>query len=68
MKFWNPKMQEKMSEALSAVVPIIVIVLCLSFTIAPMSPGVLLSFLLGAVLYGVKLWKYGKDERLKERI
>ncbi len=50
MKFWNPKMQEKMSEALSAVVPIIVIVLCLSFTIAPMSPGVLLSFLLGAVL------------------
>ncbi len=50
MKFWNPKMQEKMSEALSAVVPIIVIVLCLSFTIAPMSPDVLLSFLLGAVL------------------
>ena len=43
-------MQEKMSEALSAVVPIIVIVLCLSFTIAPMSPGVLLSFLVGAVL------------------
>ena len=50
MKFWNSKMQEKMSEALSAVVPIIVIVLCLSFTIAPMSPGVLLSFLVGAVL------------------
>ena len=50
MKFWNSKMQEKMSEALSAVVPIIVIVLCLSFTIAPMSPGILLSFLLGAVL------------------
>jgi len=50
LKFWNSKMQEKMSEALSAVVPIIVIVLCLSFTIAPMSPGILLSFLLGAVL------------------
>ena len=50
MKFWNSKMQEKMSEALSAVVPVIVIVLCLSFTIAPMSPGILLSFLLGAVL------------------
>ena len=50
MKFWNSKMKEKMAEALSAVVPIIVIVLCLSFTIAPMSPGVLLSFLVGAVL------------------
>ena len=50
MKFWNSKMKEKMAEALSAVVPIIVIVLCLSFTIAPMSPGVLLSFLVGAIL------------------
>ena len=50
MKFWNPKMQSKMSEALAAVVPVIVIVIILSFTVAPVSPSVLLSFLLGAVL------------------
>ena len=39
-----------MEEALSAVVPIIAIVLGLSFTVAPVSPSVLLSFLMGAVL------------------
>lgn len=50
MKLWNPKMQSKMSEALAAVVPIIGIVLALSFTVAPVSPGILLSFLMGAVL------------------
>ena len=50
MKFRNPKMQSKMSEALSAVVPVIIIVLLLSFTIAPVSPSILLSFLMGSVL------------------
>ena len=50
MKFWNPKMQHKMSEALAAVVPVIVIVLALSFTLAPLSPSILLSFLMGALL------------------
>ena len=43
-------MQHKMSEALAAVVPVLIIVLCLSFTIAPVSPSILLSFLMGAVL------------------
>ena len=43
-------MQIKLSEALSAVVPVIAIVLILSFTVAPVSPSILLSFLLGAVL------------------
>ena len=46
----SPKMQHKMSEALAAVVPVLVIVLCLSFTVAPVSPSILLSFLMGAVL------------------
>ena len=50
MKFWNPKMQHKMSEALAAVVPVIVILLALSFTVAPLSPSILLSFLMGALL------------------
>jgi len=50
LRFWNPKMKEKLHEALVAVCPVIAIVLLLSFTIAPVSPSVLLSFLLGAVL------------------
>ena len=50
MKFLNPKMQSKLSEALSAVIPVIMIVLVLSFTVAPVSPSILLSFLMGAVL------------------
>ena len=43
-------MQEKLKEALEAVLPIIGIVLVLCFTIAPVSPGILLAFLAGAVL------------------
>ena len=50
MKLWNPKLQEKLKEALVAVLPIVGIVLVLSFTIAPVSPSILLSFLLGAML------------------
>ena len=50
MKFKNPKMQHKMSEALAAVVPVIIIVIVLSFTVAPVSPSILLSFLMGALL------------------
>ncbi len=50
MKFPNPKMHSKMSEALSAVVPVIIIVLLLSFTVAPVSPSILLCFLMGALL------------------
>ena len=50
LKRINPKMQAKMKEALIAVLPIVGIVLLLSFTIAPVSPSILLSFLLGAVL------------------
>ena len=43
-------MQSKMTEALAAVMPVILIVLCLSFTIAPVSPSILLSFLLGVII------------------
>lgn len=39
-----------MKEALFAVLPIVIIVLILSFTIAPVTPSVLLSFLTGALL------------------
>lgn len=44
------KLQEKLNETLKAVLPIIAIVLFLCFTIAPLEPGILLAFLLGAVL------------------
>ena len=43
-------LSEKWKEALQAVLPIITIVLALSFTTAPLSPSVLLCFLMGAVL------------------
>lgn len=50
MKLWNPKLHEKMKEALIAVLPIVGIVLLLSFTIAPVSASILLCFLMGALL------------------
>ena len=50
MKFWNPKLQHKLKESLAAVLPIIAIVLFLSFTIAPITPSILLCFLVGAVM------------------
>lgn len=50
MKFLNPKMQQKFSESLIAVLPVVAIVLLLSFSVAPLSPSVLLSFLFGAVM------------------
>ena len=43
------KLLEKLNETLKAVLPIIAIVLVLCFTIAPLEPGILLAFLLGAV-------------------
>ncbi len=47
---WNPKLKHKLQEAVIAVVPIIVIVLILSFTIAPLTPSIILTFLMGAVM------------------
>lgn len=44
------KLKEKLREALTAVLPIIVIVLVLCFSVAPISPSILLCFLIGAVL------------------
>lgn len=49
-KIFNDKLKEKLREALVAVMPIIVIVLLLCFSIAPISTSILLCFLIGAVL------------------
>lgn len=46
----NEKLKEKLKEALQAVLPIVVIVLILSFTITPISPSILLCFLIGSIL------------------
>lgn len=50
MKILNKKLREKLMEALKAVLPIVAIVLVLSFSIAPITPSILLCFLVGAVL------------------
>ena len=45
-----PKLKEKLLEALKAVLPIVGIVAVLCFSVAPISPSILLCFLLGAVM------------------
>ena len=47
---YRTRLQEKLDEALTAVLPIISIVLILSLTIAPMTSSVLLAFLFGGVM------------------
>ena len=41
---------EKLHEAISSVLPIVIIVLLLSFTVVPVEPDLMLSFLTGALL------------------
>lgn len=57
------KLGEKLREALLAVLPISAVVIILCFTIAPVTPGVLLCFLLGAVLViaGMMFFTLGAD-------
>ncbi len=57
------KLQEKLVETLKAVLPILAIVLILCFSIAPLEPGILLAFLLGAVLLvvGMMLFTLGVE-------
>lgn len=57
------KPREKLFESLNAVLPVIGIVLVLCFSIAPISPSILLCFLLGAVLLiiGMMFFTLGAD-------
>lgn len=50
LQLHRTKLQEKLNESLKAVLPIIGIVLVLCFSIAPIEPGILMAFLVGAVL------------------
>ena len=57
------KLGEKFKEALSAVLPIVALVLLLSLTAAPIPSGILLGFLLGAALLiaGMMLFSVGAE-------
>ena len=50
LKVYRTNLLEKLNEALKAVAPILVIVLLLCFSIAPLPTGLLTEFLIGAVL------------------
>lgn len=54
---------EKFKEAAMSIIPIVVIVLALSLTVVPVSPDLLLSFLLGALLLtiGMGLFTVGSE-------
>ena len=63
---YKSKFAEKFTETLEAVVPILVIVLVLCFTIAPIPPSVLVTFLIGAVLLiaGMLLFNVGVESSM----
>lgn len=50
MRLYKSRLQEKLEEALQAVIPVVALVLLLCFSIAPVTPGIVLEFLLGAVM------------------
>ena len=57
------QLNEKLKESLKAVLPVIGIVLLLSFTIAPIPPGILMAFLVGGALLiaGMVLFSLGVE-------
>ena len=61
-----PKLREKLLEALQAVLPIVAIVLVLCFSIAPVSPSILLCFLLGAamIIVGIMMFQLKQKKKL----
>ena len=50
MRSLNSKFKEKLAETLKAVLPILLIVILLCFTITPIPPSILMTFLVGATL------------------
>ena len=63
MKRWTVKLQSKLKESMVAVLPVVAIVLILSFTIAPFTTSILLSFLIGAslVIFGMMFFTLGAE-------
>ncbi len=58
-----PKLKEKLLEALKAVLPVVGIVAVLCFSVAPISPSILLCFLLGAamIVLGMMFFTLGAE-------
>ena len=76
-RLYRNKLHEKLNESLRAVLPIVGIVLFLSFTVAPMPPSILMAFLIGSVflIIGMMFFSLGAElsmapmgERLGARI
>lgn len=66
---FQSKFKEKLSETLKAVIPILAIVLLLCFTITPIPPSILMTFLCRAVLLIVEmLFKPESTEHVSESI
>ena len=63
MKVFHTILREKAAETGKAVLPVIGIVLLLCFSMAPITPGILMAFLVGAVLLmvGMVLFSMGVD-------
>lgn len=60
---YRTNLTEKLNESLKAVLPIIGIVILLCFTIVPISPSILMAFIIGAVLLviGMTLFSLGAE-------
>ncbi len=63
MRLYKPKLQEKLEEAFKAVGPVVCIVLFLCFSVAPVSPGIVMEFLVGAVflIVGMMFFTLGAE-------
>jgi hypothetical protein len=63
LKLLNPKIRQKFAESLKAVLPVVGIVIVLSFTIAPITSSILLCFLVGAmmVMAGMMFFTLGAE-------
>ena len=63
MRITLKKLREKLIEALQAVLPIILIVMVLCFSVAPISPSILLCFLMGAamIVVGIMFFTLGAE-------
>lgn len=63
LKMMKPKLQEKLEEAFKAVLPVVGIVLLLCFGVAPVPPGIVMEFLVGAVflIIGMMFFTLGAE-------
>ena len=59
-------MQEKLREAVSSVIPIVVIVCVLVFTIAPISTDIMLAFVIGSIMLivGLGIFMFGSENSM----